>query len=178
MVGLFGSTAMPGEKPCGFVKSWNSRFPIARTSFSTASFSPDVALRMLAVSRSTWARSTLSSFQETRAVRSTKSRSSWLRGWKSAVQASIRPVNAAGILTRQDVELGGHAVRDAIEPRSIFSFLSPRPGAFLSVPSIGFNLAWSTHDLIGFSKERVVPRHCEVESSVDRGMEPSIESLY
>ncbi len=95
MVGLFGSTVMPGEKPCGFVRSWNSRSPIVRTSFSTASFSPDVALRMFAVSRSTWARSTLSSFQESRAARSTKSRSSWLRGRKSAVQASIRPVNAA-----------------------------------------------------------------------------------
>ena len=58
-------------------------------------------------------------------------------------------------LTRQDVELGGHAVLDAIEPRPVLAFLSPRSRAFLSVPAIGFNLAWSTHDFIDFSKESV-----------------------
>ena len=64
------------------------------------------------------------------------------------------PCQRLGLLARQSVELGGHAVRDGIEPRPLFPFRGPRPGAFLSVPAIGFDLAFRTHGVLDFSKER------------------------
>ncbi len=82
------------------------------------------------------------------------------------------PSERVGILTRQGIELGGHAVRDGIEPRPAFAFLGPWPSAFLSVPAIGFNLAVRGHGSIDFSKDRVFTPN----SGVRRGPARTAES--